>query len=121
MFKATVSEFPFVQDLPCQEKREVKTLWERFRAFSALTAETGTLIPPYLAAGLLSVSQQRITELMKEGRLVRLEFNGRPFVTEASVVAYANSERKAGRPFKVPTTMKECLAAAKAVVKDSRK
>jgi hypothetical protein len=121
MFEAVANEFPFVGELPRREKRQTANLWERFREFSRLAESKGALVPPYVAAGLLGVSQQRVSQLMKAGRLERIEFEGQPFVTENSIVDFARSERKNGRPFKVPTSPGECLGAARRVVKDSRK
>jgi hypothetical protein len=35
------------------------------------------------------------------------------FITETSIVEYAQTERKVGRPVKLPSTFKECLARAR--------
>jgi hypothetical protein len=121
MFEATVNEFPFVGDLPRAEKRQAKSLWERFQEFGRLAEETGTPVPPVLAAKLLGISRQRVWELANEGKLDRITFEGHPFITENSLVALAKSERKAGRPFKSPVTISETWKAACEVAKDSRK
>ena len=121
MFEATVSEFPFVAELPRAEKRQAKSLWDRFRDLSKLAETNGVLVPPSLAAALLDISKQRVHQLMVDGKLERIEFEGHPFITENSIVALAKTERKAGRPFRIPETMTDCAKVAWKGRKDSQR
>jgi hypothetical protein len=81
----------------------------------------GTVVPPVLAAKLLGISRQRVWELANDGKLERIEFEGHSFISENSIVALAKTERKAGRPFKIPETVKECWVAARGQAKEMSK
>jgi hypothetical protein len=59
------------------------------------------LMPIAFAAKIAGVSRQRIDDLVERGQVERVVLNGHPFVTEESFIAWAKSERKAGRPFKL--------------------
>ncbi len=106
MVKTEAFEFPFVEqlpklsDLPKREKSRMQRIWDDFRALSKIAEEKGMLCPVALAAKILDVSRQRAYDLIGEGRLEVVEVNGHQFVTEKSVIDYALSERKAGRPSK---------------------
>ena len=126
MFEATGFDFPFLADLPKREKSKVVKVWETFEELSRVTAIEGMLIPQSFAAKILDVSRQRVYELSGEGRLKVVPVNGHLFVTEKSVVAYATSERKSGRPLKnlERGTWAGCTAMAKEMrqeAKESRK
>jgi hypothetical protein len=108
MFEAAdIAEFPFASELPKREKTRLEALWEHFAELRAITAEKGMLVPSGLAAKILGVSRQRVFDLIQSGRLEVVEVNGHNFVPESSVIAYARSERKAGRPVKLPETKRE--------------
>lgn len=94
------SEFPFVQQLPQREKSKLVKLWDHFAAVRMAIDQHGMLVPVSLAAELAGVSRQRIDQLVDSDRLVRIELNGHPFITENSFVQWAKSERKNGRPLK---------------------
>jgi hypothetical protein len=98
MFEAVATDFPFVAELPKREKSKVVKVWESFQELSRVSAVEGMLIPQAFAAKVLDVSRQRVYELSGEGRLKVVLVNGHKFVTEKSVIDYAKSERKAGRP-----------------------
>lgn len=106
MNEATFAEFPFVETLPKREKSKLRKLWDELEALRQVSAEKGQLIPPRFAAELAGVSHQRIHQLMGDV-LERVEVNGRPFVTEESLLAWVKSERKAGRPVNVAATVGE--------------
>lgn len=113
MFKSEALEFPYVETLPKREKSKVVKVWDLFQEMSRVTDEKGMLVPQSLVAKVLDVSRQRIHDLVKQGGLETHDVFGVPFVTERSVVAYAKSERKAGRPMKVESTFNRSLAWAK--------
>lgn len=98
-----IEEFPFVAEMPKRAKSKLATRWEVFERMQAIVEVEGLLVPPVLAGKLLGVSKQRVDELMKVGRLKRVDWEGHPFVTENSLHEYARSERKGGRPPKVRT------------------
>jgi len=93
-------DFPFVEQLPKREKSRVVKLWDHFAEVRALTNQHGMLVPVQLAASLAGVSRTRIDELVGDDVLKRIELHGHPFITENSFVAWAQSERKRGRPLK---------------------
>jgi len=100
MIDATFDEFPFVAEMPKREKSKVMKVWEHFRELSRISEVEGMLIPMAYAALVLDVCRQRVYQLADDGRLKVIEVNGHQFVTERSVVDYAATERKAGRPLK---------------------
>lgn len=111
--EAEVLEMPFVAELPKREKSKLAKVWDAFDEIARITETEGVLIPQSLAAKLLDVCRQRVFELVEEGRLKAYEVNGVRFVTENSVVAYAKSERKAGRPLgRVLDSKKGAIATA---------
>lgn len=95
------SEFPFMAGLPKREKTRLQKVMEHFREIKAISEKKGMLVPARLAARILDVSAARVNDLMKSGTLERVEVNEHPFVTEESLIEYAASERKAGRPSKL--------------------
>lgn len=111
MFEASVNEFPFVAELPKREKSRLQQLWERFQEIKAIQDRKGTIVPPIVASELLGISRQRVHELMNEGRFERVEWRGQAFVTERDLLAYAESERKGGRPCG-PSNMREVVKVA---------
>jgi hypothetical protein len=90
--------FPFVESLPKKEKSKFARIWEQFEALRIVAREKGMLVPIPLAAKIIGVSRTRVDDLIEQGRLETHDVNGHRFVSEASVIAYARSERKAGRP-----------------------
>jgi len=107
-----IAEFPFVADLPKREKTKLASLWDNFQEIKTVTEAHGMLVPVSLAAELLGISRQRIHELMEAGRLQRVEFRGRAYMTEDQLHEYARAERKAGRPPKVRTLFQVAKLAA---------
>lgn len=111
MFEAVAHEFPFVDDLPKREKSRWAKLWEQFQTARALTAEHGIILPQAAAAQLLGVSRQRVFQLVEEGRLQTLELAGCRYVTEKSIIAHAEAERRSGVHLN-PTSPTECAKRA---------
>lgn len=109
MSQVLSNEFPFVEHLPKREKTRLAILWDHFQQVKQLTDEHGILVPYTFAAELAGVSRQRIFQLVQTGDLVRVEMNGHPFITEKSFLAWAQSERKAGRPTKAESMSKREL------------
>jgi len=107
------AEFPFVADMPKREKSRWQRVWEQFQTLQRISAQKGTLVPPALAAKLLGVSTQRVYELMNDGlgRFERVEVEGSVFVTEKDLLAFCDTERKAGRPTG-PSNMREVVKIA---------
>jgi len=123
MMEAQITEFPFVAELPKREKSKIIKVWEQFREIAKAQEEHGALIPPTLAASALGISRQRVHELCEFGTLQVIRVSGHPLVTEHSIVDFAKSERKAGRPPKAPSNSelwKACRESAKEAVKSSK-
>jgi hypothetical protein len=102
---ATMGEFGFVASLPKAEERP-KTAWDEWAEVKRLVDAKGQLIPINFAVKLLGVSRARVYQLIDEGKVETVEVGTYQFVTENSLMAWAHSERKAGRPFK-PVTKKQ--------------
>lgn len=112
MFEAQILEMPFVAELPKREKSKLHKLWDAFFDLREIVAKTGILVPQAAAARLLGVSPQRVGQLIGVGKLDTHVWNGSPWVTENSLIAFAESERKSGRPFNTPRTGKESVVRA---------
>jgi len=108
MVEATITEFPFVAQLPKREKSKLRKLWDHFEACRAITEQKGMLVPMVAAAALLGVSRQRVQELARDGRFEVVQLGNQVFITEKDLLAYAQSERKTGRPCG-PTNMREVV------------
>lgn len=113
MFDTTITEFPFVAELPKREKSKVALLWDRFARLKAISDEKGMLLPPVFCAKLLGVSKQRVYVLLEEGKMERVEIDGQVFVTEDSLVAWCKAEHKTGRPL----TIRQSIEVGQAMVK----
>jgi len=113
-------QFPFVERLPAREKSKLAKLWRHFDEVKELMKEKGTLVPMTIAADLIEVSRQRVDELVERGHLERVEFHGRPFITEVSLVRWARAERpKGGRGHKsLPLCDSDRWECSKSLVSD---
>lgn len=107
MTEIEADEFEFVKEVPKREKSRLRKIWDHFVDIKAVVSEHGMIIPVKLAADIAGVSRQRIHQLFEQGLLERVEFHGHPFVAEKSFVAWARSERVAGRHVDLPKTVSE--------------
>jgi len=105
-----ITEFPFVEAMPKREKSRIAKLWDEFSQMREAMQKAGGLVPPVMAAELAGVSHQRIWQLVEAGKLERVEFCGRGFITGDSFEAWAKSERKNGRPLKEPASKGDFVA-----------
>lgn len=116
MTQIEAREFPFVESLPKREKSKWRRIWDHFQELKRVSEVKGMLVPVRLGAELLGISRQRVDELVADGRIEVVEVDGRRFATEVSIVEYARSERKAGRPTKAETiTSREMWRLARKV------
>lgn len=111
--EAATIEFPFVAALPKAERTEHQRLRDHLADIKNIIQIRGMIMPARFAASLLGVSRQRVQELVEDKTLEAVEFDGRRYITESSVVAFAQSERKAGRPLKTPQTKAEVWKMSK--------
>lgn len=95
-----MNEFTFVKDLPKRERSRMQIVLDQFKAFSQIQQEKGTLVPAAFAAKMLGVCKQRVSQLMDEGVLERVDFNDHPFITQESILRFCKSARQPGRPKK---------------------
>ena len=98
----TLSDFPFVADLPKREKSARAKLLDAMDEVARVTAERGPLIPQSLAAEFLGLSSQRVSTLITTGRVEAVDVHGRRFVVMNSFREFAKIERRNGRPRKSP-------------------
>jgi predicted DNA-binding transcriptional regulator AlpA len=113
MFEAQLVEFPFMAEMPKRERSKMGTLWDRFTQLKEITEKKGMLLPVVFCSKLLGVSRQRVYDLLKEGRMERVEVEGQMYITEESFVAWCKAEHKAGRPVRALS-----LSESKAVARD---
>jgi hypothetical protein len=109
-----------VETIPKREKSRLRTIWDCFQEQRRIQAEKGILVAYPIAASLLAVSVTRVDELARAGTIERYDFQGHRFVTELSLLAYAKTERKAGRPpkgFVKAGTLAGAFSQAKAILK----
>lgn len=111
------AEFPFVAEMPKREKSRLAKVWDAFEAVRQSYAENGIPVAYKAAATLLEISHQRVDQLCESGKLKRVEFGGHRYVTEKSLIEFARSERKTGRPQKV---IDQCASSPLAAFKVSR-
>jgi hypothetical protein len=118
MHVAEAIEFPFGEGMQKREKSRLVKVWDRLQELKSIAEEKGAIVPAVFAAKLLGVSKQRIDVLMNDGRLERVDVDAHPFITERSIVEFAKSERKSGRPLKTPSTNREMWDASKSAAKE---
>lgn len=102
--------FPFVEGLTKREAKKVRDVWEQLRELQGLTAKHGMLLPIPFAAKLMSVSHQRVHQLIDAEKLVVVDVDGHRFVTADSISKLNQEGRKPGRPRKA--TLKEHFTEA---------
>jgi len=113
MFEAEALEFPFTADMPKREKSKLVKCWELLQRMKAVSATEGSLVPLMMGAKLLGLSRSRVDDVVRDGRLKRVEIDGHVFLTENSIVEFAQVERKSGRPPKIPATLPEMWKLSK--------
>lgn len=114
-------DFPFVADLPKREQKKMANLWDKLDEMRRVTEDKGMLLSARFVAKLLGVCNQRVSQLMQSGQLERIEVDGHPFITEKSLVVFAQSERKAGRPRKLKDLVVGCVQYADEVRREVRR
>lgn len=111
----SVSEFPFVSELPKREVNKVRSLWDELYDFAVQVSTHGVPVPPTAAARLLGVSNARVYQLIDAGRLKTItDPAGRQAVTLNSLRVWAEAEHKNGRP-----SLKVALQEANKIAKIS--
>src|ERR1035437_1599841 len=111
-------EFPFAEAFPKRVKSRWDKLADEWEAFKFESKQLGGIVPAQLAASLGGVSHQRILQLLETGPLTRVELNGHVYVGEDSLVEWLKSERKSGRPLKLPVTIREQWKLSREVAKE---
>lgn len=118
MFEASVNEFPFMVTLAKREKSRFTKFLDHYNEFKTLQDRVGDLLPLGIVHRLLNVSRQRVSQLREAGKLEAYEWQGQWWYTEDSVIAFAKSERRTGRP---GWTMQQALEAAQEIVAESKR
>lgn len=110
-----------MEALPKREKTRLARAWELLGHLREATEREGALVPVMLAAKCFDLSRSRIDSICQDGRLRRVEVDGHVFITEASMIEFAQVERKNGRPLKTSSpTLRECHTMARELVKASQ-
>lgn len=98
MWNAEQFDLSFVASLPKRERSRWEKVWDGYQEWKRVCAEKGALLPISLAAQIANVSRQRMYELCEGKQVERTYLLGHAYVTEESLLDWARSERKAGRP-----------------------
>jgi len=123
VYEAAVNEFPFVEALPKREKSKLAKVWDMVNHLKEAQARQGTLLPLTLAAKALDLSRTRVEQVVADGRLKRVEVDGHVFLTLDSVIEFASTERKNGRPLKYldsKTPWRDSVKAAIEIRREAR-
>lgn len=116
-----MSEFSFVEGLTKREKSKLVKAWELLGHLREAMDREGVLVPVMLGAKCLDLSRSRIDDICRDGRLRRVEVDGHVFLTEQSIVEFAKTERKTGRPVKGSSpSFKECWTISNDLVQGSQ-
>lgn len=113
-----VLEFPFTAEMPVASEPDLSKLPRNERvarqveAMRAMMDKRGALVPLPLVAELLGVSKQRVHDIIAQGHLEKISIHGHRYVPEDSLVAYVNTERRNGRPPKLPKSATELAKIA---------
>jgi hypothetical protein len=78
-----------------------------YREYMDAYEEHGPLWPQSFVHVALEVSQQRVDQLISEGRIPRIQIRGKWFVPVISVETYKAEERKSGRPVRERTVREQ--------------
>ena len=124
MFESSTMELPFMADVPkrvTSSKSKMEIAICAVREMKQLVEKHGMLIPSIIASEVLGVSKTRVYELLKTGQLTPVRYGNYTYVTEDSLITFAKTERKAGRPPKMPETLNDTVAAAIRIGKDRQR
>jgi hypothetical protein len=94
-------EMPFMLTLPKRERSKVRQVWDMLSDMCELQREAGPVLPIGIVADALGLTNQRVRDIIRDGRLRTVFMDGRHYVTEASLKDFARVERKSGRPLSV--------------------
>lgn len=103
MHTALAPEFKFVANLPKREKGRVARALDLVKELGDITEREGPLVPLSLAARVLGISRARLQQLVAGERIPFVLVQSHYFITKAALIAFAETERKAGRPVTPPT------------------
>lgn len=111
-------DHPLLFELP-EVKKAVRTKWQELKEMAECQEREGGLATPAMAAAVLDLSTSRVGQLLDEGTFVRHEFFGKPFLSVRELRDFIEVERKAGRPWKEPSS-KELWKRSRGVLKEMR-
>lgn len=98
MLDTLTMEMPFMSEVPKREAKAVRGAWEELEEFQVMAKQRGAVLPPSFAAQLLNVSRQRIFQLVQVGTLETVVIGPHRMILADSLIAWAKSEHKPGRP-----------------------
>jgi len=96
MFEATISEFPFVGELPKRDKSKLQEVWDELAEFHEVSKREHGLVSVQHAMKCLNVSRSSIDDLVRRCKLTRFEFGGHVVISVKSLKQWANAERSVG-------------------------
>jgi hypothetical protein len=119
---AITIEQPLLPGMPSESKvaSAVRETVHEVEAWKKDSSEQGGLMTKSLAADVLNVTPQRVSEMVREGRFRVFKHFEREWLSTEEVKGYFATERKAGRPWKKPgmgkllrTALKDCAEAVR--------
>lgn len=116
----TFNEFPFVGQLPKREKSKLRQVWDLINELSEIAKTEGVLVPATMAAKALNISRQRFHQLIQDRQIRVIVVQGNNYVSEKDLVAFAEVERKNGRPINPPDRWKDCIRASYEYLEENR-
>src|SRR6266566_2699764 len=97
------------------KESSAKRIMAELRQMSLVSQQEEGLLNHAQAAAVLDVSTRRVGELVELGKLTRLNFLGRTYVSVREIMARRDADVKAGRPKR--TTAQRLRNAGKALAK----
>lgn len=105
--EASAEQLEWIEGFPMRSVKKRSLLMQLSEAYE----KHGSLIPQYLIPRLLGVSRERVSAIIREGRLAAVKIDDRNFVPWDSFRYYCAEEHKAGRPVGVQIPEKLSRAA----------
>lgn len=110
-------EFAFVADTPKRSTAFSRAM-EAINDLKEVASEHGTLIPAPMLQAILGVSQQRVAQMLTEGKFHVFKFHGKNYVTEESLKHFVQSIKSDDNRVSLPNGKIELLKRSLAMAKD---
>jgi hypothetical protein len=96
----TAVEQSLFPDMPVAAPTKQRNKWDEIKEIAELSRKHGQLLPQMFASPILGVTSERVFALVQENRFRTWQFLGKTWLCEDDLLAYGQSDRRAGRPKK---------------------